>query len=250
MARSLAALSKRTKTIRTTQKITNAMKLVSMSKLQRFKAKLNEFEPSFTSIEAIDFEIEENARTPLYIIFMPDLGLASNYTKRLLEFVSRFKDETFFVIGSQNFDVLKNMDIEIVNEMIRSDHVDLVETTQWINEIAQDYRVYIVEAIFDRNQDLKFVETELNRKLKKHYNEIYEPSFDAVNFAYQRQYLTVKIYDVYYKNKVVEYTIRRIAMEKATESADSMLHTLKLEYNRLRQERITEEISDLTAMED
>ncbi len=48
-------------------------------------------------------------------------------------------------------------------------------------------------------------------------------------------------------SKVSEHTTRRIAMDKATDSAQDMLDELGRRYNRLRQEAITQEISEIVS---
>ena len=79
---------------------------------------------------------------------------------------------------------------------------------------------------------------------------VFEPNYETANKAFQLIYLESVLIDAYYESKVAEYTMRRVAMEKATDNADEMLYDLQLQYNRLRQEKITEELQDLTQAED
>ena len=50
MSRSLSSLAKRRKTIQTTQKITNAMKLVSMSRVQKYRREQLKYEPVYKHV--------------------------------------------------------------------------------------------------------------------------------------------------------------------------------------------------------
>lgn len=249
MVRSLSSISKRSKTIKTTHKITNAMKLVSISKLQKFKLKLKQFEVVLENLSTVDSESSISDKPVLYVAFYPDLGLASYYTRLLNQMIAKLDKPKLYVLGTQCYEWLKRNEYEVLNEQVHSEHLD-IESFLEICELYMDlYQIVILMPKYSSNGELSFELMQTQRTMKKRYNQVYEPNYEKANKAFQSSYLKSALVNVYYASKVVEYTIRRAAMEKATESADGMLHDLKLQYNRLRQERITEELSDLMSEE-
>ena len=249
MARSLSSLSKRSKTISTTQKITNAMKLVSMSKLQRYKALHLQFKSVFDQIKRIDHEEINEDKETLYIVFFPDIGLASNFTRQLKEFIKINQLNTLLLVGTKGYEALKSAQFTVINEIMHSEQLDMSRLYEICAFYQETYQLAVVVPHFEGNKKLWFETIITQKRLKYMYNQVYEPNYEKANSVFQTMLSQCLITDAYYLSKITEYTIRRIAMEKATESADSMLHDLGLQYNRLRQERITEEISDLMSEE-
>jgi F-type H+-transporting ATPase subunit gamma len=250
MARSLASLTKRTKTIKTTQKITNAMKLVSISKLQRYIALHIESSNVFDKLKLINYEEYESKKQTLYVVVFPDMGLASNFSKQLIAYLQDKGTGNLLVVGLQGYENLKEMGFNIVNERISSEQISLYQLQEMVDIYQEQYQMMMLVPRFYSESELKITEFNTNVSLVNVYNQIYEPSYEIANRSFYTMYAKGLVIEGYYLSKITEYTIRRIAMEKATESADSMLHDLALQYNRLRQERITEEIADLMSEED
>lgn len=250
MARSLASLTKRTKTIKTTQKITNAMKLVSISKLQRYIALHIESSNVFDKLKLMNFEEYESDKEILYVVVFPDMGLASNFSKQLFTYIEEKENANLLVIGLQGYDNLKRLGFNIVNEKLSSEQISLNQLQDLVDIYQEGYQLMMLVPRFYSESELKITEFNTNVSLVNAYNQVYEPSYDIANKSFYSMYTKGLVIEGYYLSKITEYTIRRIAMEKATESADSMLHDLALQYNRLRQERITEEISELMSEED
>src|SRR5690625_6135890 len=107
MSRSLSSLAKRRKTIQTTQKITNAMKLVSMSRVQKYRREQLKYEPVYKHVLNIPSEPYVSDKKRLYVAFIPDLGLVSAYSRTLYETISQMEDLTMVIIGTQGFEKFK-----------------------------------------------------------------------------------------------------------------------------------------------
>lgn len=76
---------------------------------------------------------------------------------------------------------------------------------------------------------------------------LYDPSPEAVLTALVPQYLLGTIYGILTESTAAEHFSRMTAMSNATVSAEKILGELKTKYNRARQERITNEINEITA---
>lgn len=248
MARSLSALSKRRKTIKTTQKITNAMKLVSISKLQRYRMMLQDFMPAYSFITGLPSEDCDSEKDILYIAFAPDLGLASTYTRELIRFIEKLDRPKLLYIGTQAYEDAKVYGT-VLNDKISGEHMDVESLVDLCRSYRKDYQIRIVMGESQLSAGIQFYEVNSSRKLKKGYQQLFEPKYESVNDTYQDMLVKAMILNGYTSCKMSEYMLRRIAMEKASENAEKILEDLKLQYNRLRQERITEELADLVAAE-
>ncbi|WP_029687794.1 ATP synthase F1 subunit gamma [Thermoanaerobacter sp. A7A] len=76
---------------------------------------------------------------------------------------------------------------------------------------------------------------------------IYEPSASEVFDVLVPEYLKGLIYSILVQAFASEHFARMIAMDGATSNADKMINRLTLEYNKLRQASITQEISEIVA---
>lgn len=246
--RNLNAIKKRVAAIKSTQKITNAMRLVSISKLQQYKKLQDSLAPYFKEVAKItrDFENEEKSELkPLYIVFAPDLSLVSAYTNGLFRFLKTLEEGDVLWIGTQGYDVALKQGFNIINEKTHSEDVVLDYFIEECKEYVEDYSIQLIVPSYGSSMSLQFAVETLDVILSNDYDVVYEPSFEDVSKRYSEIVMKAMIYYTYYASKFSEYTTRRIAMESATKNADEMIEELQLVYNRVRQEAITQEISEL-----
>ena len=248
MSRSISNIKKRKSAIEKTMKITKAMKLVSLSKLQKYRTILQSHQTIYEKVLDIG-EVDSKSEKPtLYLGFLPDLGLVSSYSRTLTNYLNSLGDINLLLIGTNGYEAINNNPkFKVVNAPLSSENIDktFLHELAWV--YSQNYNIIVVACVADNMGRPTFTLNETLRNLKKEYDVTYEPSYKIVNEAYQNKALESIVLNAYYHSKVSEYTIRRIAMEKATDNADTMLDALQLEYNRVRQERITEELSDLAS---
>ena len=74
---------------------------------------------------------------------------------------------------------------------------------------------------------------------------IVEPTREEVLEALVPKVLNLKIYTVLLDSAAAEHAARTVAMQTATDNGDKVLQELTLEYNKGRQQKITSEILDL-----
>ena len=75
---------------------------------------------------------------------------------------------------------------------------------------------------------------------------LFEPSADDLIGYLLGHYLNVFVHVVLLNAKASEQSARMVSMKAATDSAAEMIDTLRLEYNKLRQGRITQELLEVT----
>jgi len=76
-------------------------------------------------------------------------------------------------------------------------------------------------------------------------NIVFEPSAEAVLGYLLGHYLNIYIYYILLNAKASEQSARMVSMKNATDSAESLIDVLRLEYNKLRQGNITRELLEI-----
>jgi F-type H+-transporting ATPase subunit gamma len=76
---------------------------------------------------------------------------------------------------------------------------------------------------------------------------VYEPSASAVRDQLFPAYVNFNIYHMLLEARASEHSARMVAMKSATDNAQSLIKDLTLEYNKVRQTSITNEILEIAA---
>lgn len=114
----------------------------------------------------------------------------------------------------------------------------------------------------EKGRDLKstIATAESQEYLKKHGHEVHvddvaakplndnfivEPDMDSVLSRLIPQYLHLQVYTALLDSNASEHAARMVAMQTATDNADELLRQLNLQYNKSRQQAITNELLDL-----
>lgn len=274
MANNIHQLRNRLRSIRSTQKITKAMRLVAISKLQKIKGSYLRNRPYSETLadlisrvlQATDGTVHPmmdtsiNDDKPLLVVFTSDLGLAGGYNQAIFkEMAHQQKQLQVIWIGTKGYNRFKNSGLQILNEPIESDRVDYPQLLKLGEDILEKYRRHEITSIsilyteyvnattYDvRTTRLLPVEFELKEKLP--YKEIiFEPSaYELLNQLIPR-YVISELYRTYMSAKTSEFSSRRVAMENATDNAQELIDDLQLEYNKVRQAAITQEITEIVS---
>ena len=74
---------------------------------------------------------------------------------------------------------------------------------------------------------------------------VFEPDAEAVLGYLLERYLNIFVYYMLLNAKASEQSARMVSMKNATDSAETLIKDLKLEYNKLRQGNITRELLEI-----
>lgn len=249
MADNTKTLQLRLASVNKISKITNAMKLVSMSKLMTYQRSirgLSDLAKEFEHVKTESYEGSDDLPV-LAIAVASDLGLASLYNKTIQRAVDGLKPDAVMWLGNQGYErYQKNTEIELVNEKMSSDNLRLDDLYDQVTELMAKYQLQI--AIPEMDGDALVVRwQDLNKQLLYSDFIIYEPDYESANQRYQELYTFLTLNQAYYQSKYTENLTRRIAMEQATDNANDMREDLTNRYNQIRQEEITQEILELSA---
>jgi len=131
------------------------------------------------------------------------------------------------------------------------DEVRLVGT-QFVNTLTQ-HAVALEFLPIGEIKALEMPGEEVREELTKFERELasdtleaqFEPSPEAVMSYLLPRYLGIYIYQALLSAKASEQSARMVSMKNATDSADDLIKHLTLEYNKLRQGTITQELLEI-----
>ncbi|MCS7162873.1 MAG: ATP synthase F1 subunit gamma [Bacteroidia bacterium] len=76
---------------------------------------------------------------------------------------------------------------------------------------------------------------------------LYEPSLSELITAFVPRYVTIALSHAVQESLTAEHSARMVAMQMATDNAEELLRTLRLQYNKARQASITKELLEIVA---
>jgi F-type H+-transporting ATPase subunit gamma len=124
------------------------------------------------------------------------------------------------------------------------DHVQIV-TTRFVNTLTQE-PVSLEYLPVGAIKGLRIPGVESEEVLAADTTEtLFEPSPEAVLGYLLGHYLNIYIYYVLLSAKASEQSARMVSMKNATDSAETLIKELALEYNKLRQGNITKELLEI-----
>ena len=276
----------RMKSVQDTRKITNAMYLISSTKLKKSKKLLEETEPYFYSLQDLirrilrhmpdvehfyfnpRKEIKEEDRVKGLIVITGDKGLAGAYNHNVLkmahEWMEQSKNHRLYVVGelgrhyfaSKHIPVEEQFHYTVQNPTMHRDR--LISST-----ILEDYEegrldeVWIIYTQMMNSMQMEAEMTELLPLKREDFSNIVipadiiqeeiqmVPSPSAVMDHVVPNYVTGFIFGALVESFCSEQNARMMAMQSASDNANAILNDLSIEYNRVRQAAITQEITEV-----
>ena len=270
---SLKDIKNRIKGVKSTQKITKAMKMISTARLNKAKIALgvtSQYSNSMQNfveslLETVDLqEIESKipfiqnaigknvARKKMVVVFTTDKGLCGALNTLILrEFESSFeKNDLIYVVGKKGFDYTKPRHKMYNRNVILSSKCSSGEISQDIISTIINENITDIKVIFPH-----FVSTMVQKptstflpKLEKNANkgffEIDECPAQLLENA-MKCYLDAMFSRCLAELICCEHSARMIAMDNATNNAKVKINALTLTYNKTRQANITREILEI-----
>lgn len=280
-------IKSRMNSIKDTMKITNAMYMVSSSKLQKAKRDLKNTEPYFYMIQDSLAKIldavpdagnkffdrrdyKKDNKIVGYLVITADKGLAGAYNHNIIKLaekqMNKVNNSKLFIVGQlgRHYFEKKGVDIDITFNytaqnptMNRARHiagrlVDLFSEHK-IDELYVIYTKMInsmtVEAVSQKVLPLKpeKIEMQDNELVRRYDNAAFLPDAATVFDKIVPDYITGFIYGALVESFCSEHNARMMAMQTATDSASSMIKDLSIQFNRARQAAITQEITEVVS---
>ena len=278
MSANMKEIKERIDSVKNTSQITNAMNIVSSTKFKKFQVlTLKSRNYAYAVNEAFDnlvaslkgnkfviFDGKPEVRRVGIIVMTSDRGLCGSFnsnTFRRLEsmrkqFEKEGKDVSVVTIGRKAKEYCKNRYINVDSEYTQMIPETMFETGKKISEdVVQFYlndfydEVYMiyskfVSAIEYNIQVEKLLPIEKKEGLPtKEY--VFDPSEEEVLNSFVPQVLNIKLYQSLLENSASEHSARMSAMKQANDNASEMIRNLEVQYNRERQGKITQELTEI-----
>ncbi|NOQ50430.1 MAG: ATP synthase F1 subunit gamma [Mycoplasmataceae bacterium] len=251
-------------------KITKAMQLVSTAKAQKAIRALRNYESYYLKVESIVNQIvigtkqKSDFKGIYWIAIMSDLGLAGGYNAKIIKLLLSnisAKDEVL-VIGLKG----KNLEEKLPKNKVTVISVNQVENTSnlsWIQTTIQsayrdnDLKIKVIYTKFISQIEFEpLIKTLLPIKIDQEDLEKipvkktlvlteFEPDKETLLREIEDTYIQALMIGLHREAQASEQTSRRIAMENATTNGNDLLKELNVAYNRTRQAKITQELSEI-----
>ncbi len=275
----MRAIRTRIKSVKNTEQITKAMKMVAVSKLRRTQSGMQAIRPfSEKSQEVMDTllsssSVPENrfikphkeVKKVCYVLFLGNRGLCGAYNSSILHYANSVikqsgKDYGLVVCGRWGKDVLANSGLKVVKTFSElsdtpnidealevADYLKSLYTSGEYDEVHLIYQHYVTALRQDpmNVQYLPAVPEKSEHKKGPGRIFIFEPDTDSVLESVMQLYLNNKIMSVLLDSKCGEHSARMTAMTAASDSTKTLIAQLDLKLNRARQAAITTEITEI-----
>ncbi len=280
---SLKDIKKRIGTVKNTQQITKAMKMVSAAKLRRAQEAVTAARPYADKMADVlsSLALREDADShpllaergkgkALVVLITGDRGLCGGFNTNISKTAERFireKAEGFesyelLIVGRKGNDYLKRrtgMEIAKVHEnLVGTGQVSYPTGALLGQEVIDLYRcgdydsVFLVYNAFQSVMTQIQTVTQLLPIVPKEVEEgvqvtdyIYEPNAKEVLEEILPKHIEVQIFRSLLESAASEHGARMTAMDSASKNASEMIGKLTLQYNRARQASITKELLEI-----
>jgi F-type H+-transporting ATPase subunit gamma len=277
---SMRAIKRRIRSISSTQQITRAMNLVAASKLTRAKAQLESIRPFYNETRRVVGDVVRNltSRDNQYlvqrqvnhtgvIVITGDRGLCGGYnvnvSKRAMELIEEKGNEQLIPVGSNARDYFRRRKKNIIRTYQGISEAPYYEDASEIGGMASElfnsgevdevYLVYteFVTTLTHTPKAIKLLPIEPEAEPESEDRGAAGMSFEPNEAAFLDyvipKYLSTLIYGAMVESAACEQGARMASMDNATKNSTELINRLSLQYNRARQDAITQELTEIVS---
>jgi F-type H+-transporting ATPase subunit gamma len=278
---SLIDIRRRIRSVKNTQQITKAMKMVSAAKLRRAQDKAIAARPYSRMLQRVLENVAQAAaqnidpseqpllasrpeKRALAVVITADSGLAGGFNANLIKLAQRFSDEhkdadlSFLLVGKKGRDYFRRRGRKIAGE-----HVDISRRLKFedaekiAGTVIEKFSSAEVDAVYVFSNEFKSVlapRLAQSRLLPielpqggQPVDYIYEQKPEELLGTLLPRYIKLQIYKALLESIAAEHAARMTAMDAATSNASDVIDKLTLNMNRVRQATITREIIEIVS---
>jgi len=277
---SLIDIRRRIRSVKNTQQITKAMKMVSAAKLRRAQDRVIASRPYGALLRKVLANVaaaasaDESLADPLLArreekrillaLVTSDKGLAGAFNSNLIKGAQRFVSEhaqvevSLVLIGRKGRDFFRKRGARIVSEHLGlAAKVKYDDLAQIARAAMEAYRKEEIDAVYVIYNEFKSVVAQrltVTRVLPMEMPEnetpedyIFEQPAHKMLAELLPRYVEMEIYRAQLESAAAEHAARMTAMDAATSNAGEMIDKLTLYMNRVRQASITKEIIEVVS---
>ena len=282
---SLDDLKKRITSVKSTQKITKAMKMVAAAKLKKAQESAERGRPYSEKMQNIILNLtrsvndSENApklligtgkdKTYLCVVMTADRGLCGGFNSNICKLAKNYfkniinqgKELKIITVGSKGLDQLKREYGKFVVQKISFKDRKKI-TFKEAEEIGKLLLKLFEKGEFDKcvlfynnfknvitqipqTQQIIPVERKENEKKDQENSYEFEPEEDEILEDLLPKNISTQVFKAFLENAASEQGSRMTAMDNATRNAGDLVDKLTINYNRSRQASITKELIEI-----
>ena len=282
---SLDDLKKRIKSVKSTQKITKAMKMVAAAKLRKAQENAERGRPYSQKMQNIILNLTKSINDPsnapkllvgtgddktyLCVVLTADRGLCGGFNSNICKLakakfkkiLSEEKNLKIITVGSKGLDQIKReYGKYIIKKFSFKDkkQISFNEATIIGKEIINLFyqKEFDKCLLFYNNfknvitqipQSQQIIPAEIISESKSDNNNLYEfePDEDEILEDLLPKNISTQIFKAFLENAASEQGSRMTAMDNATRNAGDLVDKLTINYNRSRQASITKELIEI-----
>lgn len=278
---SLKEVRNRITSVKSTQQITKAMKMVSAAKLRKAQQKIQQMRPYSEKMNEIlanlsgNIEGSESAKyyeqrkvsKTLFVLVTADRGLCGSFNSALFKMLKAEMEKNYaegtadvYCVGKKGRELMSRYGANIVG---KHDGFFASFDFEQADEIATDLMKHFEEGKYDEiylvynhfknaatfintnEQWLPVKASEESSQSKSDTDYIFEPGKTQILDDLVPRSLKLQFFKALLDSNASEHGARMTAMDNATENAQEMLRDLSIEYNKARQASITNEILEI-----
>jgi F-type H+-transporting ATPase subunit gamma len=283
MPAQLRVIRRRIRSVRSTQKITNAQELIAASRLLRAQQRVAQSRPytnqltnALSEIATTEGRLDHpllerrpEVRAAAVVVMTSDRGFAGPHNANILrtaeELLARLRadgvEPRMYVVGRKGVSYyrFRRRDLERtwtgVSDQPHYDSArEIAETvlTAFLeNQVDEIHLVFadFISAMVQRPTAVRViplvVEEGTERPPQPLPMYVFEPDVESVLDALLPRYVAARIFTAMLESAASEWSARRRAMSAATDNAEQLVEALTREYNQARQAAITQEIMEI-----
>jgi len=276
----LLDIRRRIRSVKSTQQITRAMKMVAAARLRRAQDRIFNARPyanqmmtllssaaARTTDRCHPLLLERPIERQLLVLITADRGLCGGFNTNLIRAAQSYLDEhrdrdvSIVVVGRKGRDYFVRRPVKVMGEHInifgRLEFSQAQPIAQRIIALYTEEKVEAVDFIYNEFKSIMTQRVMVERYLpikpivpaagESLIDYIYEqPAQDIFNVLLPR-YVEIEVYRALLESQAAELAARMTAMDAATNNAKEMIDSLTLYMNRVRQAAITREIIEVVS---
>ena len=276
----LLDIRRRIRSIKSTQQITRAMKMVAAARLRRAQDSIFNARPyanqMLTLLASLAARTEQRAHPllterpiekVLLVLITADRGLCGAFNANLIRAAQDYlerrgdKEVSIIAVGRKGRDAFRKQPLKMVSEHLNLfGRLQFSHAQQVAKEIVDLYTEQKVDAVDFLYNEFKSIMTQ--RVMVERYlpvkpvqpatgealiDYIYEqPALEILNALLPR-YVEIEVYRALLESQAAELAAKMTAMDAATNNASELIDSLTLHLNRVRQAAITREIIEVVS---
>jgi F-type H+-transporting ATPase subunit gamma len=274
-------IRRRIRSVKNTQQITKAMKMVAAAKLRRAQERMFAARPYAGGLRQVLASVaarvdisthpllqsREPERNVVVVVVTADRGLCGAFNANVIRAAQNFIREHSFegvelvTIGRKASDFFRRRTIPIRRNVFVAQALSLDVAREIADSLIKDFVDEKIDGVYVAYNEFKSLIAQhvrverllpIPREFEADPNKpaidyLYEPGPEQILSDLLPKHIEFQLYRVLLESAAAEQGARMTAMEAATKNASDMINYLTLTYNRIRQAAITKEIIEIVS---